>query len=251
MTRASCLVLLASLVPVEVQAQRQTDSLGLGIAVVPDFDGSADFTLRPSIRGTLSFGSIGVELRGTSLRADVIDGPFGAGPIFNFRFGRGDDVKNAQVAALPEIDEALEVGAFLSVPLNRSFAISAEILGDVSDTHGGLLANASLDWRQEVSDRLDLFASASISVMDDAFAETYYGVTTQGSAASGFATFTPSGGLRDVGIQIGLGYDLTDRLSMNATIGIRRLQGDAADSPIVRVGDRQQGIVTLGLGYEF
>ena len=57
-----------------------------------------------------------VDLRGTGVRADVVSGPVAAGPGVNYRFGRTADVKNAQVAAVPEgIDNAF-VNPDLDIP---------------------------------------------------------------------------------------------------------------------------------------
>jgi MipA family protein len=115
-TASVCLGLIAIMTPAFVWAQDGSNSVGLGFAIVPDYDGSADYVVRPSIRGQLTFGDVSISLRGTGVSADLISGPVGAGPILNYRFGRNDSVENPQVAALPEIDDAIEIGAFSPCP---------------------------------------------------------------------------------------------------------------------------------------
>lgn len=227
------------------------NSLALGLAAVPQYDGSADYTLRPAINGRLSFGSVTLDLRGTGLRADLVTGPVAAGPVLNYRFGRSSDVDNRQVAALPETGGAVELGAFLSLPAAPQLALSAEVLADVSGTHDGLLATLSADWRQPVTDRTALFAQASVSAMDGGFARTYYGITPAGAATSGLAAYAPGGGLRDAGLTVGVSQDLGPRTTLTAALGYRRLLGDAADSPLVQVGDRNQMTARLALGWSF
>ena len=227
------------------------NSLSLGFAVVPDYDGSSDYVARPGITGRFSFGDVTVDLRGTGVRADVVSGPVAAGPVVNYRFGRTADVKNAQVAALPETGDALELGAFVSVPLSQGVALSAEVLGDASGTHDGFLGTLSVDWRQPVSDRVTVFASASVSAMDGDFAQTYYGVTAAGAAASGLAAYAPGGGLRDAGVTLGASFGMTERMTLTTTVGYRELLGDAADSPIVQVGDSGQMVLAVGVGWTF
>ncbi|PLL14044.1 hypothetical protein C0V75_00915 [Tabrizicola sp. TH137] len=240
-----------ALAPAALAQAAPENSLAFGFALVPDYDGSADYSLRPAINGSFSFGDVTLDLRGTGLRADLIAGPVAAGPVLNYRFGRSSDVDNPQVAALPETEDALELGAFVSVPLNGTVALSADLLADVSGTHDGVLASLSADWRQPVSDRMAVFASASVSAMDANFAQTYYGITAAGAAASGLPAYAPGGGLRDAGLTLGASYDLTDRTTLTAAIGYRRLLGDAADSPIVQAGDRDQMTLRLGLGWAF
>lgn len=245
------IVAALSLAPRLAHAQDGGNTIGLGAALVPDYDGSSSYVVRPSLTGRLSFGGIGVDLRGTGLRADVLPGRIAAGPVFNYRFGRSDDVENAQVAALAPIDGAFEIGAFVSVPLDERFAITAEVLGDVSGAHSGLLATLSADWRQAVTDRFRVFASASVTAMDDSFAQTYYGVTAAGSAASGLPVYTPGGGIRSAGLTLGGSFDITPRASVTATVGYQELMGSAADSPVVQVGSTGQVVATLGLGWRF
>lgn len=245
------LVATLFLPPDAAHAQGAPNSFGIGASIVPDYDGSADYVARPSVTGRFAFGPATIELRGAGVRADVLQGPISAGPVLNYRFGRTDEVENPQVAALPEIEGAVELGAFASIPVGGNVALSAEILGDVSDVHGGMLTTLSADWRQPLTDRFDVFASASVSVMDDNFAQTYYGVTAEGAAASGLAAYAAGGGVRDVGLTLGASIGITEQASLTGTIGYRELLGDAADSPIVEVGDSGQMIATIGLNWEF
>ncbi len=52
------------------------------------------------------------------------------------------------------------------------------------------------EWRRPLTNRVTLLGSASVSAMDDAFAQTYYGVGEATSVASGLSEYRPQGGIR-------------------------------------------------------
>jgi|AntAceMinimDraft_12_1070368.scaffolds.fasta_scaffold25288_2 outer membrane scaffolding protein for murein synthesis (MipA/OmpV family) len=246
----SVIVAVATL-PCGALAQDTSNRIGLGVALVPDYDGSADYQAIPTLNGRLSFGNLDLDFRGLNVRSNLLSGPISAGPVLNYRGGRSDDVENAQVAALPEIDAAVEIGAFVSLPLNGNYSLSGEILGDVSDAHGGFLGTVSANYQRLISERIAIFASASVSLMDDNFAQTYYGVTGAGAAASGLSAYNAGGGLRDIGILMGANYNISARTSLTGAVGYSELLGNAADSPLVAVGDSGQMFVNVGLSFSF
>ena len=226
--------------------------LGLGVQVGPQYDGSDDMAVRPGLTGRFPVFGVDVEIRGTGLRADLLDGPMAAGPTLSYRFGRdGGDIDNAQVAALPNVEDSLELGAYASLPLGQAFALSLEASKDVSAGHGGATARAALDWRQELRPATTAFASLGVSAMDGAFADAFYGVDAAGSAASGLAAYNPDGGLRDASLTVGLTQELSERLSLSGALTYRELLGDAGDSPITATGGTGQLSLTAGLGVRF
>jgi len=65
-----------------------------GVAVLPEFDGSADYTVLPLVTGSYRLGELGISFDGLALYADLApdaDGwRFAAGPLVAYRFGRKD-----------------------------------------------------------------------------------------------------------------------------------------------------------------
>ncbi|CCQ74837.1 MipA/OmpV family protein [Magnetospira sp. QH-2] len=226
-------------------------SVGLGVAMVPEYDGSEEYEFHLLPTGKLALGRHSIALTGSDLRANLLWGPVTLGPIVSYRAGRDADVKHAQVSLLPEIDGAVELGAHLSVALTDSFALSGEMLADVSDVHRGFHGKLSLDIQQPVTDRLALMGSVSSSFMDSNFAQTYFGVTATGAAASGLSAFDADSGFRDVGLTIGAAYQLTESVSLNGMLGYSHLLGEAGDSPIVKAGSSGQMQAVVGLSYSF
>ncbi|MEM1040945.1 MAG: MipA/OmpV family protein [Pseudomonadota bacterium] len=241
-------------------AQEEPDSfVALGAASIPDYEGSSDYEAGPFVAARFNFGTTRLELEGTAGRLDVsrVDG-FGFGPAFRYRFGRDDDVDNAQVALLPEIDDAFELGFFLRYgqPLGLATAdegvIRLDILYDVADVHSGGVAELSAAYTFRPTARLGLTTSLSTRYVSENFADTYFSVSGVGSAASGLPVFNASDGFDTIGLSVVATYQLSDRWGLIANASVQRLLGDAEDSPLVSVaGDDVQTFFGLGVTYSF
>ena len=180
----------------------------------------------------------------------------GFGSLLNYRFGRGDDVENSQVAAMAEIDDALELGFFVRAArspgwtANDEYAIQLDILSDTSDVHSGALAEISAEYAFRPTSRLGLSVGVASTYVTSGFAETYYSAADAG--ASGFDVYDAGAGFKDVGISLAANYALSNRWTATRTVGVTRLIGDAADSPLVQdAGSETQSFVGLGLTNNF
>jgi len=78
---------------------------------------------------------------------------------------------------------------------------------------------------------------------------TFYGVTPQQSAASGFAVYEPGSGLKHVALGLIGGYDLSRHWTLVASAQQRWLQGDVAKSPLVE--KKGNTYANAGIAYRF
>ncbi|MDJ1009554.1 MAG: MipA/OmpV family protein [Paracoccaceae bacterium] len=240
------------------QERPNSFSLGIGLGVAPEFSGSSDydFNALPIINFSYDLGAVTVRSKGLGVAVDVLDGPaLAAGPIVRYAFGRdGSDITDDAVSQLPDIDGTLEVGGFaeLRLPLRNltgtRFAADLEIVQGVTGGHDGLVIDGSLGLERRAGPLL-LTGGLTAGWADDGFTDTFFGVDTAGSAASGLAVYDPDGGITDLGVELGAIYPFTDRILGTAIIGYSELQGDAADSPIV--DDTSQFFAIAGVAYRF
>ena len=80
---------------------------------------------------------------------------------------------------------------------------------------------------------------------------TYFGVTPAESARSGLAAYNPAGGIKGAGLEVSGRYELTQQWALVGSAYYERLIGDAAASPVVKVGNENQITAKLGLSYKF
>lgn len=233
--------------------------LALGVAAIPRYEGAKDHRAFPAAFGQLRVGDRYAELLGTSLRVNVIDSPrIAAGPVISMTFGRGTNGIPTKVRALGRIGDAVEAGGFTAVTFpgvakaGDAVSVTVEAVTDVSGTHDGAIGTLTVAYRLPVGERLTLTGDVRASAASDGYARRYFGVGAAGATASGLPAFAAGGGLRDVGGGLTAVYALDRRWSLVAFGNYRRLGGDFAASPVVRIaGDRDQLMAGAGVGLSF
>ena len=241
-------------------AGADTLKLGIGAGVAPDHEGSDEYRVVPFPSFSWETDLFTLRTRGPGLEADFVPSKaFGLGPILRDDFGR-DDVDDAVVSLLPDVEGSLEAGGFAEIAfpvgqfVNGPVLATARVeatqgLGD--DGHGGLEAKGSVGLLVP-GEPLTVGANLSVTWADEDYMRSFFGVTAAGAAASGLPVYTPDAGIKDVGASLFASYDLTEAWAVTAVASYTRLLGDAADSPIVtQRGSENQFFGGLGFTYTF
>lgn len=247
--------------------QGDTVTVGIGIGVTTSYDGASDYKLIPggTLRGTVMGHDF--QLNGLQLFVDAvpndprrkIDIEFG--PVAGVRFNRTGDVSDFRVAALGELDTAIELGARGSVGmrgvLNRTDKLALAVTGvwDVAGAHRSHMISPSVEYSTLAGRRTFLRVAINTEFVGKGYADYYFGITGAGSAASGLSTYNPDGGFASIGGNVLATYSLSGKRTGWSLFGIasyKRLQGEVAASPIVRdTGSPNQVFASIGLGYTF
>ncbi len=229
--------------------------LGLGAAVVPQFEGSSDYRVIPAPVFSFSLGPVGIRSNGPGVEADVIASrAFDAGPVLRWDGGRDPaNIDNAAVSALPKIDGSVMLGGFaqFNYPLADGMFLSPRVtvLQGLDGGHEGLIVEGTLGVTR-VMDDWTFGGRAGVTYADDDYMNALFSVGP--ASPSGLAAFNPGPGIKDIGLSVFGTYKLSDNWSVTGVAGYKRLVGDAADSPIVSVaGDENQGFLSLGVSYTF
>ncbi|MEM8709671.1 MAG: MipA/OmpV family protein, partial [Planctomycetota bacterium] len=249
--------------PVSPAASREDfdDMIIIGPGAVPEFEGADDLQAIPFTVFSLRDGGRSVELEGPGGRIDVIDQGgvlgFDAGPAFNVRFPR-EDVGNAAIDSLEEVDFAFELGAFaryVASPgwaTNDSLSTRLTVTSDVSGTHDGTVAALESEYSWFPRRNIRLSVGPRVTWASDGFTQAYFGVTPSGAAASGLAAYDPGSGLRSLGAQATASFYFSPAHGVFALMRYDRLSSDLADSPIVEeIGSADQMLVGIGYTYRF
>jgi len=137
----------ASLPSAEEIANRDTVTVGIGGAILPDYDGSDDYKIIPAgaIRGKVS--GFSFTTRGTYFYfdavphrgADKVD--FNVGPVIGARINSRRHIDDEVVKLLPKRNLAIEAGVFAGVSLHGladpydTLAFRLDVLHDVANAH--------------------------------------------------------------------------------------------------------------------
>lgn len=247
--------------------QRDTVTVGLGVGVTTRYDGASDYKFIPggTFRGTVSGHDF--QLNGPQLFVDAIPNDpqrkvdIEFGPVAGARFNRTGDVGNDKVAALGELDTAVELGARGSLGVrglfNRADKVALAVTGvwDISVAHRSHVFTPSLEYSTLAGSRTYLRMALATEFVGKGYADYYFAINAAGATASGLPIYAPDGGLASVGGNVLAIYSLSGGRTGWALFGIasyKRLQGDIAASPIVQdTGSPNQFFASLGVGYSF
>ena len=224
-------------------------SIGGGIGVKPDYEGSSDYEFVPLPAGSARFGNgMYIQLLGLNLRANVIpSNMWRLGPVYNYRQERSD-VENNRVDDMKNISDANELGIFGGFEWNNWF-VFLDILGDTGNAYNGWYATLKGGYNYVISKAWMLSMGAHTTYADDDYMQTYFGVSAADSARSGLKRYNADGGMKDVGIDLGLNWNFASSWDLRGIASISQLIGDADDSsPVVNEGSETQfmgGVMVL------
>ncbi len=230
--------------------------VGGGAGFMSEYLGSrhTSFGVAPTARVAMG-GERFVGLYGPFLETNVIDNKFiQAGPAAVLRLGRSD-AEDRRVRALGDLDMALELGGRVSLSYVNTQGIpfraraGLTVTGDSTGRYGGVqfLPSASI-W---VPLSHTVFVGAGVAARFGSSSQNnyYFGVSQQGAAASGLAPFRPGSGLTHVTAWPSVVWRLNDSWAVGAGFAYTRLGDGVADSPIVRVGSRDNWVGGVGVAY--
>lgn len=240
--------------------------MGIGAAVIPDYEGSNDYRIIPAgaIRGKV--GGISFSTRGTYLYVDVVpnSGKFGfdAGPIIGARFDHRQHTGDPVVRLMPKRKTAIEAGGFVGVSFRGltnpydTLAFRLDALHDIGSAHKSTVLVPNVDFSTPLSRKTYASLNVGAEFVTDKFADYYFSVRPADSLATGGAlpVFDADGGMKNWKTTLLINQSITgDLLHGFSVFGLgqySRLVGDFKRSPIVsQRGSASQWIGALGLAY--
>jgi outer membrane protein len=254
MLRLSSAFALALLVAVPAQARDNVLSFSVtgGAQSLPSYLGSGEQKIAPWI----GFGFQGLRLGGFELGSPDTRDPFAPGAGLRGAFNVTPEREaTGTLAGLNTIRAGIELG-FGAHYTARDWQVFGEIRRGIRG-HTGIVGEVGANLILRPADGFVLHGGPRASFGSSSFARTYFGITpAEALAASaagnpGLTAFAPSGGLHALGFEIG-GYQAIGRdWGVSANIRYNQLRGDAARSPIVAQGKRDQVTAQFGITRHF
>ena len=248
-------------------------SLGAGIRYSADYEGSDDYEASAlpmlsvdwtSKRAELGDGETDASVglldaslsfpKGLDVTFADIRGPFGAVEFstgLGYDFGR-DAGDNDALRGMGDID-GFVVGKFGALVKSRiGLFAGADLNQSLSDDDNGYTVETKLGMQMPVSDSVVFIPQVSAVWASDDHMQQFFGVSGSQAASSGYGRYTPESGFKTVGFGVAANWGITENWSLIGNVGVDRLIGDAADSPLVDgPGSATQPSVFLGGSYKF
>ena len=240
-------------------------TIGFGLGVAPDYEGSDDYGLQPGgvVQGRVS--GIEFQMRGLNLYTDFVPDKAGSkvrlvlGPVVQLRPERSGSISDPRVAQLGDRKTALELGVNAGISLRgvlippASLTLDVAYLRDVTGAHDSYTLTPSVALSSPLSQRSFARLSLSADYVGQGFARTYFDVGP-GNVLAPFAT--SGGGWKSASATLlytrDLGGDPRRGLGLFTLTNYKRMLGQFAASPVVRdAGSANQAFAVAGLLYAF
>ena len=233
-------------------AQAADYSIGGGLGVAPDYEGSSDYELVPVPTGSAKFDNgMFVKLLGLNLRANLIPSNFWRlGPIYNYRAER-DNVEDNRVDRMREVSDANEFGIFGGIEWDNWY-VFLDLLGDTGNAYEGWYGTLKGGYTWIINPEWALSMGAFTTYADDDYMQTYFGVNGRDSARSGLDTYDADESLKGIGLDLGANWAFAQNWNLRGLLQVKQLVGDADDdSPVVDQGSETQMFTAVLVVWKF
>lgn len=226
----------------------------------PDYQGARDagVSLRPGFflrYGRLSVSSGGgfaarrqdAELRGLGIdlsRSEDWDLSLG----LRMDSGR-DEGSSPALAGMGDVKRTLRARIGATWRFAPGWQLGGNWTVDAFNRGGGNLIDLKLQHEWLLAPRLSLSSSAGVTLGGDRYMQTWFGVTAEQAALSGYPEYDPSLGLRDLSLAVSLKAEIGHHWVLIGGPGYTRMLGPAARSPLVQ--RRGAWTASAGVGYRF
>ncbi len=234
-------------------------TVGAGVGIAPDYEGSEDYEPVPLWNLTardLYHPDTYISVFGPRLRSNFIaDDNFRLGLAGQYVLKR-NDVDNNAVDALRSTDDGIMLGLLIGYDFKLDgdavIGVEFEPRWDLQDDIGGLFTGR-VTYLAPLGKGSWIFgASVETTYASSDYMDEFFTISASDSARSGLSTFNADADLKDVAIGTSLTYKVTDNWNVTGLATYTRLLGDAADSPVVDgQGDENQFFGGLVLNYSF
>ncbi len=240
-----CVAALPFLLASEALAQDASKSwrftVGAGVGVAPDYEGSDDYEAVPIPKVRAEKGPVFGELLGLHATSNFINHPnWRLGPSFNFRPGY-NDVDNNRVDDLTDRGSSFELGVKggyvfefdqLFLP-DSSLDLSLEFLHDVSSGHEGWVLTPSITFAAPLSDRWHMALGVEAEYASGNYMSHYFSINSRESANSRLDNYDADADFKHVAANFGVNWAFTDHWGLDLLAEYKLMIGDAEDSPVI------------------
>ncbi|WNL44629.1 MipA/OmpV family protein [Dyella sp. BiH032] len=231
-------------------------TVGAGGLDMPRYPGSADRRSRLVPVLNASYGRFflgGVPGSGSPAGLGMYfhqDTQWRAGISFAYDFvqPRKESDDRRRLHGMGDIDRTARATLFGSYTADW-LTVRGSVSSDIGGKDQGTTASLDAEGRYRWNERLSFVAGPGVAWADGRHNRTFYGVDALQSLRSGYAAYRPGSGLESIRFSLGADYRFNPHWSAGVRAIAARLQGDAADSPLVE--KRMQNTYVAYAAYRF
>jgi outer membrane scaffolding protein for murein synthesis (MipA/OmpV family) len=151
---------------------------------------------------------------------------------------------------MTDIKTRLLAGGFTHFRINDNFRITNSLLYGAGNNKNGLRLTSDVNYRfSELPRHHSVAIGLGLNVVNQAYAESYFGVSEIEAGRSINEEFHPKSGIKDFHLDINWNYSLSSAWIITSKLRATQLVGSVKDSPLV---EKKNGVsVSTALAYRF
>ena len=172
-----------------------------------------------------------------------------AGSINN-GIAQNNQVTSNKLVGMDDINVRLLAGGFYNVAITDALRLTNSLLVGAGNSHDGLRWNSDLRYHVNTfAPHHTVSVSAGVCIVNQAYNQAYFGVSSAESLRSHNHIYTPSAGIKDVHTDVHWNWALSSSWLLTSSLNLTRLNGSATDSPLVE--RTSSASVSSALAYRF
>lgn len=148
--------------------------------------------------------------------------------------GGRNEAASERLRGLGDVPGTLRVRVAGTWQWHEEWRVRASWTVDALGRGGGNLGDLRIVHDRMLWPRTTLSASAGLTLAGDRHMQSFWGVNAAQALRSGYPEYTPRAGVRDLSLGIGVRSEVHRHWAVLGGVGVTRLLGPAADSPIVQ-----------------
>lgn len=160
-----------------------------------------------------------------------------------------EESRSSALKGMSDIDAKAEVGGFFNYAFAPGVMLTSSLRTGSGKDNNGTLLDLGLGYSTKLNDQWRFSTGAGLTWANDAYMQSYFGVTAAQSKTSGYGVYTPGSALRDARVRVALSYQFDPRISVTTSVTSSTLSDEAKRSPLVRKADTVTGV--LAVAYAF
>jgi outer membrane scaffolding protein for murein synthesis (MipA/OmpV family) len=226
-----------------VAATRWEGAIGPQFSFSPEYQGASHRHLSVTPGFYLRYGRLSISNSGgfVTRRADDVFRGLGLDVVrsdrvrVNFALrldnGRRSAVSD-KLAGIQNVRRTIRVRSSATWQLAEGWKVAAGWNTDLLGRGGGNIVDLAVGHDRRLTERTIWNVGAGLNWADGRYLRSYYGVTPEESAVTGYPAYTPGSGLRDVAVSTGFRTEINARWMALWGGSIGRVMGPAAASPL-------------------
>ncbi|WP_084085511.1 MipA/OmpV family protein [Cupriavidus sp. USMAA2-4] len=243
-------------VPLEKMFEPETAQwgirLGAGAIMRPMYDGASRYHMLAGPSIDIRYRDLLFLSTGEGLGINLVSTPhWRAGIALSYDLGRRSEDDPGHLHGLPNLNPAPEAKLFAEYVVSKSFPLVLRV-----DARRTLAPDDG--WTADIGAYLPLpgssetfywFAGPTVTLADSRYMARRFGIDAAQAASSGYAPYSPGGGIKSAGFGVSTVYYLNKHWFATADVALSRLLGAAANSPLAA---NPLGLaIDASLNYEF